>query len=106
MEVVTSDGTRHETHVSRDGRRVVQPPRTDGQQAKYRERIHRAKLVFQKAVETILDEMPGARFKELGLGHEKGTIVWQADVVTASGTARSIEIDATSGKVLENKMDS
>lgn len=105
VEVVTPDGTKHEMYISRDGRDVAQPPRDDGRKAKYRERIQGAKLDFQKAVETILVELPDARFKELELDHENGTIVWEADVVDGTGTARSVEIDAASGEVLKNELD-
>ena len=49
--------------------------------------------------------MPGARFEELNLDHESGTIVWEADVIDPSGVARSVKIDAASGKVLQNKID-
>ncbi len=105
VEVVTSDGTKHEMYISSDGKSVARPPRTDGKKAEYRERIQGAKLDFQEAVDVILGEVPGARFKELGLDHEKGTIVWEADVVNQSGTARSLEIDAASGKVVKNKLD-
>lgn len=105
VEVVTSDGTKHEMDTSSDGRRVVKAPRKDGRAAKYVERIQGAKLDFERAVDVILGEVPGARVKELNLDHEKRVIVWEADVVDGSGTARSLEIDAASGKVLENKLD-
>lgn len=105
VEVVTADGTKHEMYVSRDGSQVVQPPTTDGQEAEYRERIEGAKLDFEKAVDIIVGQVPGARLQELGLDHENGTIVWEADVVNESAIARSLEIDAATGKVLENKLD-
>lgn len=105
VEVVTADGTKHEMYVSRDGSQVVQQPTTDGQKAEYRERIEGATLDFEKAVDVIVGQVPGARLQELGLDHENGTIVWEADVVNESAIARSLEIDAATGKVLENKLD-
>lgn len=105
VEVVTPDGTKHEMLVSSDGDSVVKGPRADGRDAKYVDRIQAAELDHQQAVDVILDEVPGARFKELNLDDENGTIIWEADVLDESGAARSLEIDAASGEVLENKPD-
>lgn len=105
VEVVTGDGTKHEMYISRNGNEVVQAPRNDGREAKYRERVGGAQLDFEAAVEAILGEVPAAVFEELNLDDEKGTIVWEADVIDGSGIARDVAIDASTGKVLKNQPD-
>ena len=105
VELVTSDGTKHEMHISADGRTVARAPKRDGRNAKYSDRVKAAKLDYRAAVDVLLDTVPNAQIKELNLDHERGTVVWEADVVTTSGTARSLEIDAASGKVIQNKLD-
>lgn len=105
VEVVTSDGTKHEMTISDDGRDVVKEPREDGSDAKYSDRVQATQLDYEQAVKAILDEVPGAQVKELNLDEERGIVIWEADVVDDSGAERSLEIDAASGEVLENKLD-
>lgn len=105
VEVVTPDGAKHEMYIAADGQSVAQPPRADGQKTKYRERIEGATIDFQQAVEVVLGQVPSARIKELNLDHDRGVIVWEADVADDSGTARSLKIDAASGEVLKNEVD-
>ncbi len=103
VDVVTSDGTRYELHVSTNGKKVVSGPQRKGKKAKYLDRIKAAKVDQRTAVDAILSAVPAAVVSELELDTEHGRTVWEADVRNASGDRRSLEIDARTGIIVKNR---
>ena len=109
VQVVTSDGVEHEMNISADGTEVVAKPKAkdegDDDKKKHQDRVKAAKLDFKQAVKKIEDEVSGGKVTELNIDGEGDKTVWEADVMVDS-TKRSVQIDAGSGDVVKNKVDS
>lgn len=109
VQVVTSDGVEHEMNISADGTEVVKKPKTkdegEGDKLKHQDRVKAAKIDFKQAAKKITDEVKGGRITELNLDGEGSKTVWEADVKVDS-EKRSLQIDAGSGDVLKNRVDS
>lgn len=52
----------------------------------------------------IEEEIPGGQIGELSLDIENRSAVWEADVSTGS-EQRSVQVDASSGDVVSNRID-
>jgi uncharacterized membrane protein YkoI len=106
--VVTSDQTEHEVHTNADGTATTGDPVTDDSDADDRAENQRfvdaAKIDVRDAAARLTDEVAGA-VTELGLDDHAGTVVWEGDVRDDSGTKHSIRIDAGSGDVVTNVVD-
>ncbi len=106
--VVTTDGTEHEVHVGADGERATAGPTdetTDADDVAENQRfVGAADLSVTQAAETLTKTVPGT-VTELGLDDHQGTVVWEGDVRDAAGTAHSIRVDAGSGDVVTNTVD-
>jgi uncharacterized membrane protein YkoI len=106
--VVTTDGTEHEVHVGADGERTTAGPTdetTDADDVAENQRfVGAADLSVTQAAETLTKTVPGT-VTELGLDDHQGTVVWEGDVRDAAGTAHSIRVDAGSGEVVTNTVD-
>lgn len=62
-----------------------------------------ATLDYTAATGVVLTEVPGGRITDLRFVVEKGgTYVWEADVLDASGVQRAVDVDAVSGRILQN----
>lgn len=106
--VVTDDGTEHEVHTNEAGSAVSGSPRTETSDADDRAENER----FTAAADLTVDDAVG-RFEdlhagtitELGLDDHLGKVVWEGDVRDASGTKHSVRLDAGTGKVVTDEVD-
>ncbi len=64
----------------------------------------RSTSTTRQAVSAIEKEIPGGQINELSLDIENRRAVWEADVSTGS-EQRSVQVDATSGDVVSNRID-
>ncbi|ORL06018.1 metallopeptidase [Prescottella equi] len=102
VDLINADGVAVEVEVgiSPDGDRVIAGPSVTGEPTPGTDL---AKLDYTAATRVVLTEVPGGRITDLQLVVEKGgTYVWEADVVDASGARRAVDVDAVSGRVLQN----
>lgn len=106
--VVTSDGNEQEVHVAADGERTTAGPTKETSDAddvaENRRFVDAADLTVEQAASTLTDTVAGT-VTELGLDDHAGTVVWEGDVLDGSGTKHSVRIDAGSGKVVTNTVD-
>ncbi|MDP4333352.1 PepSY domain-containing protein [Curtobacterium sp. A7_M15] len=106
--VVTDDGTEHEVHTNEAGTAVTGSPRTETSDADDRAENERftsaADLAVGDAVGRFEDLHAGA-ITELGLDDHLGKVVWEGDVRDASGTKHSVRIDAGTGEVVTDEVD-
>ena len=106
--VVTDDGTEHEVHTNEAGTAVSGSPRTETSDADDRAEHER----FTAAADLTVDDAVG-RFEdlhagtitELGLDDHLGKVVWEGDVRDASGAKHSVRLDAGTGKVVTDEVD-
>ncbi|NKS34917.1 metallopeptidase [Rhodococcus hoagii] len=100
VDLINADGVAVEVGISPDGDRVIAGPSVTGEPTPGTDV---AKLDYTAATGVVLTEVPGGRITDLQLVVEKGgTYVWEADVVDASGARRAVDVDAVSGRVLQN----
>lgn len=106
--VVTKDGTEHEVHTNADGTSVAGTPQTEGadadDKAEHERFVAAADLSVEQAVDAFQDLHAGT-VTELGLDDHVGTVVWEGDVLDSSGTKHSVRIDAGSGDVVTDRVD-
>ncbi|WIE70891.1 PepSY domain-containing protein [Curtobacterium sp. MCJR17_020] len=106
--VVTKDGTEHEVHTDAAGTGVTGTPQTETADADDRAEHDRfvaaADLDVSGAVSAFEDLHAGS-ITELGLDDHLGKVVWEGDVVDGSGTKHSVRIDAGSGDVVTDQVD-
>lgn len=106
--VVTKDGTEHEVHTNADGTAVAGPPQTEAADAddtaEHERFVAAADLSVKQAVDALQDLHAGT-VTELGLDDHVGTVVWEGDVLDSSGTKHSVRIDAGSGDVVTDRVD-
>lgn len=107
--VVTDDGTEHEVHTDAAGTRAEGTPRADDTDAddvaEHRRFVAAAELDLEDAAGRLTDTVAGT-VTELGLDDHAGTVVWEGDVRDSAGTKHSVRIDAGSGDVVTNTVDS
>ncbi|MBT1609493.1 PepSY domain-containing protein [Curtobacterium poinsettiae] len=106
--VVTKDGTEHEVHTNADGTSVAGTPQTEAgdadDTAEHERFVAAADLSVKQAVDAFQDLHAGT-VTELGLDDHVGTVVWEGDVLDSSGTKHSVRIDAGSGDVVTDRVD-
>ncbi|MCU0153620.1 PepSY domain-containing protein [Curtobacterium poinsettiae] len=106
--VVTKDGTEHEVHTNADGTSVAGTPQTEAgdadDTAEHERFVAAADLSVKQAVDAFQDLHAGT-VTELGLDDHVGTVVWEGDVLDSSGTKHSVRIDAGSGDVVTDSVD-
>jgi uncharacterized membrane protein YkoI len=106
--VVTKDGTEHEVHTNADGSTVAGTPQTEAadadDKAEHERFVDAADLSVKQAVDAFQDLHAGT-VTELGLDDHVGTVVWEGDVLDSSGTKHSVRIDAGSGDVVTDRVD-
>ncbi|WP_284761101.1 PepSY domain-containing protein [Curtobacterium sp. MEB011] len=106
--VVTKDGTEHEVHTNADGTSVAGAPQTEAgdadDTAEHERFVAAADLSVKQAVDAFQDLHAGT-VTELGLDDHVGTVVWEGDVLDSSGTKHSVRIDAGSGDVVTDRVD-
>ena len=67
-------------------------------------RAQAAKVTMEQAIETAKTRFPG-RVIESELEAEDGGLIYEVKIVGASGETQEVEIDAQSGKVLDNESE-
>jgi uncharacterized membrane protein YkoI len=106
--VVTKDGTEHEVHTNADGTSVAGTPQTEAadadDEAEHERFVAAADRSVKQAVDAFQDLHAGTVI-ELGLDDHVGTVVWEGDVLDSSGTKHSVRIDAGSGDVVTDRVD-
>jgi uncharacterized membrane protein YkoI len=106
--VVTSDGNEQEVHVDADGKRTTAGPTKETSDAddvaEAKRFLGAADLSVAQAASALTKTVSGT-VTELALDDHAGAVVWEGDVRDASGTKHSIRIDAGSGKVVTNTVD-
>ncbi|GAA1492944.1 PepSY domain-containing protein [Curtobacterium herbarum] len=106
--VVTSDGTEQEVHVDVDGRRTTAGPTKETSDAddvaEAKRFVAAADLSVAQAASALTKTVSGT-VTELALDDHAGAVVWEGEVRDASGTKHSIRIDAGSGEVVTNTVD-
>jgi uncharacterized membrane protein YkoI len=106
--VVTDDGTEHEVHTDAAGTSVTGTPRTEtadaDDRAEHERFVAAADLDVSDAADRFADLHAGT-ITELGLDDHLGTVVWEGDVRDGSGTVHSVRLDAGSGKVVTDRVD-
>ncbi|WP_420368083.1 PepSY domain-containing protein [Curtobacterium sp. L1-20] len=107
--VVTADGAEHEVRTNAEGSAVDGSPRTDrtdaDDTAENTRFIDAADLDVSDAV-AAFEDLHAGTITELGLDDHLGKVVWEGDVRDASGTKHSVRIDAGSGDVVTDEVDS
>ncbi len=63
-----------------------------------------AKVTMEEAMQTAKGKFPG-RVVEAELESEDGGLVYEVEIVSASGEKQEIEIDAQSGKILDGESE-
>ena len=106
--VVADDGSEQEVHVSADGSSVIAGPTAKtsdaGDLAENVAFLAAAKIGVSKASELMRDAVAGS-VTELGLDDHQGAVVWEGDVVDSANQRHSIRLDAGSGNVVTNSVD-
>lgn len=106
--VVTAGGDEQEVHVAADGDRTTAGPTKETADAEDRTENERfvgaADLSVSEAASRLTRAVAGT-VTELGLDDHAGAVVWEGDVTDASGTTHSIRIDAGSGEVVSDTVD-
>lgn len=106
--VVTAGGDEQEVHVAADGERTTAGPTKETADAEDRTENERfvgaADLSVSEAASRLTRAVAGT-VTELGLDDHAGAVVWEGDVTDASGTTHSIRIDAGSGEVVSDTVD-
>ncbi|SDU92931.1 Peptidase propeptide and YPEB domain-containing protein [Microlunatus sagamiharensis] len=105
--VVTRDGDEQDVDVSADGSEVVRTERVDRQdEADRRENralVDDAEVDVTDAVEALPGSVDGGTVDQLELDRDRGSVVWEADVLDTDRREHEIRIDARSGDVLSDR---
>lgn len=108
VTVVDRDGAEHEVHTDAAGSRVTAGPTADATDpddvTENRRFVDAADLDAVEAAAKVVDVVPGTVI-ELGLDDHQRAVVWEADVIGTDGTKHSVRIDAGSGAVVTNTVD-
>jgi len=62
-------------------------------------------LSFQAILRQADERYPGARLLEAELDDDDGELIYDIELLTDEGVVRELEIDARSGRVLEDEVD-
>lgn len=62
-------------------------------------------LSFQAILRQADERYPGARLLEAELDDDDGELIYEIELLTGDGVVRELEIDARSGRVLEDEVD-
>lgn len=110
VQVVTDDGIEHEINISMSKGTVIGKPMTKTEDAqdrkKHQDRVAAATLDYKEAAGKLRDAVPNARIVELNLDSERGQTVWEGDLVDDGGTKHAVAVDAATGDVVKNAVDS
>ena len=107
VHVVTADGGEQQLRTDAAGTEVIAGPTDDRPDADDRadnKEFAGVDVDFSEAVEAIAKEIADGQINELSLDIENRRVVWEADVSTGS-EQRSVQVDATNGEVVSNRID-
>ena len=107
VHVVTADGGEQQLRTNAAGTEVIAGPTDDRPDADDRadnKEFAGVDVDYTEAVSAIETEIAGGQINELSLDIESRRAVWEADVSTRS-EQRSVQIDATDGEVVSNRID-
>ena len=107
VHVVTADGGEQQLRTNAAGTEVIAGPTDDRPDADDRadnKEFAGVDVDYTEAVSAIETEIAGGQINELSLDIESRRAVWEADVSTGS-EQRSVQIDATDGEVVSNRID-
>jgi len=62
-------------------------------------------LSFQTILRHADERYPGARLLEAELDDDDGELIYEIELLTRDGVVRELEIDARSGRLLEDEVD-
>lgn len=62
-------------------------------------------LSFQAILRQADERYPGARLLEAELDDDDGELIYEIELLTDDGVVRELEIDARTGRVLEDEVD-
>ncbi|MBG13621.1 MAG: PepSY domain-containing protein [Alloalcanivorax venustensis] len=62
-------------------------------------------LSFQAILRQAEERYPGARLLEAELDDDDGELIYEIELLTDDGVVRELEIDARTGRVLEDEVD-
>ncbi|KQO62859.1 PepSY domain-containing protein [Curtobacterium sp. Leaf261] len=106
--VAGSDGAEQEVHTDAAGTSVTSGPTTKSSDqddlAENTRFLGAAKLGHTEAAKVMTDAVAGT-VTELGLDDHAGAVVWEGNVVDTANTKHSVRIDAGSGDVVTNEVD-
>ncbi|BDZ47780.1 hypothetical protein GCM10025867_44940 [Frondihabitans sucicola] len=106
--VASADGTEHEVHTDAAGTTVTAGPTsksTDADDLAENKRfLGDATVTAREAAATLTETVDGS-VAELGLDDHLGKTVWEGDVIDSAGTKHSIRLDAGTGDVVTNAVD-
>jgi uncharacterized membrane protein YkoI len=107
VHVVTADGGEQQLRTDAAGTEVIAGPTDDRPDADDRadnKEFAGVDVDFSEAVEAIDKEIADGQINELSLDIENRRVVWEADVSTGS-EQRSVQVGATNGEVVSNRID-
>ncbi|MBT1635906.1 PepSY domain-containing protein [Clavibacter michiganensis] len=106
--VAEQDGREHEVHTGADGSAVTAGPVTDADDADdladTAALLRGASVGHADAASAMTGAVAGT-VTELALDEDGGRILWEGDVVDASGVTHSVRIDAASGEVVDRSVE-
>lgn len=105
VKVVSAEGSTEVLVDVSTGQVVGEKDRSTRPDSEALARLDSAKLDFAQAIGLILAEAPGEEITEISLDTDRGTVTWEAELVTAGNQKREIYIDAVTGDVLKNEID-
>jgi len=106
--VVTDDGNEHEVQTNAEGTSVSGSPRAETSDADDRAENDRFVAAADLDVSDAagkFEDLHAGTITELGLDDHLGKVVWEGDVRDPSGTKHSVRIDAGSGDVVTDRVD-
>ncbi|MFT4164672.1 MAG: PepSY domain-containing protein [Microlunatus sp.] len=107
VHVVTADGGEQQLRINPSGTELIAGPtddRPDADDKAENKQFVGVDVDFAKAIEVTLDEISDGLINEIGLDTDNRRTVWEADV-SIDSQQRTVQIDATTGKVLSNRVD-
>jgi hypothetical protein len=108
VRVAGADGAEQEVHTDAAGTSVTAGPTATSSDpddlAENTRFVDAASLSWSEAASAMTGTVAGT-VTELGLDDHAGAVVWEGDVVDAGNTTHSIRIDARTGDVVTNTVD-
>lgn len=107
VHVVFADGGEQWLKTDPSGSQVIAGPtdeRPDADDKAENREFTKVDIDFVKAIEATAGEISDGRITDLNLDAENRQLVWEAEVSVGS-EQRVVQLDASSGKVLSNRVD-